>query len=118
MTSTVFDASANFQAGGTSLQNIDLSGWDYCVVQLVSPSAAINFLSSNDDGSVTGSVQGGPLTAVNFTAVQGTNLSTGVAATSGAASGLWKFNVVGRFLQLSGTSVTATKVLVYLAKIQ
>lgn len=117
MTSTTFDASANFQAGGTSLQNIDLSGWDYCVVQLVGPSGSINFLSSNDDGSITGSVQGGPLTATNFTAVQGTNLATGAAATSGAVAGLWKFNVIGRFLQLSGTSVTATKILVFLTKI-
>lgn len=117
MTSTVFDASANFKSGGSSLINIDLSGWDYCVVQLVGPSGTINFLSSNDDGSVTGSVQGGPLAALNFTAVQGTNLATGAASTSGAAGGLWKFNVIGRFLQLSGSSVTATKILVYLSKI-
>lgn len=117
MTSTVFDASANFQAGGTGLQNIDLSGWDYCVVQLVGPSGTINFLSSNDDGSVTGQIQGGPLTAINFTAVQGTNLATGAAATSGGVAGLWKFSGIGRFLQLSGSGITATKILVYLSKI-
>jgi hypothetical protein len=117
MISTVFDATTNFQAGGTSLQNIDLSGWDYCVVQLVGPSGSINFLSSNDDGSITGSVQGGPLTSANFTAVQGVNLATGAAATSGGVAGLWKFSGIGRFLQLSGTGITATKILVYLSKI-
>jgi len=115
MTSSTFDVAASFNIG--SLINLDLSGWDYCVVQLVGPTGTINFLTSNDDGSVTGSVQGGPLSALNFTAVQGTNLATGVAATSGGVAGLWKFGVIGRFLQLSGTSVTATKILVYLSKI-
>lgn len=115
MTSTIFDVAALFN--DDSNVNIDLSGWDYAVVQLVSPTGTINFLSSNDDGSITGSVQGGPLSALNFTAVQGTNLATGAAATSGAVSGLWKFGVIGRFLQLNGTSVTAPKILIYLSKI-
>lgn len=112
--STVFDATADFNLNG--VKNIDMSGWDTCVIQLVTPVAGISFLSSNDDGSITGQVQGGPLSALNFTAVQAVNLATGVAATSGAATGLWKISGAGRFIQLLGAT-TAAKILVYLSKI-
>lgn len=115
--STTIDVSSTFATGGSSSVNLDLSGWDTAVVQLVSPSGAINFLSSNDGGQVTGVSDGNATSAINFTAVQGTNLATGSAATSGSASGLWKISGFGRYIQLSGSSITATKVLVELSKI-
>jgi hypothetical protein len=111
--STVIDVTSDFNVAG--LKNIDVSGWDWVTVQLVGPAAAVTFNGSNDDGSVTGALQGGPLQATNFTAIQGINLNTGVGATTGAVAGLWRFPVISRFLQLSGT--TATKILVYLSKI-
>ncbi len=108
------------QLNANSLVNIDLSGWDTAVVQVVAPSGTVNFLSSNDNGEPTttpSTFEGSALTALNFTAVQGINLATGVAGTSIAATGLMKFSGVGRFLQVSGTTLTATKLLVYLSKI-
>lgn len=111
--STVIDVSTDFNADG--LANIDLSGWDWATVQLVGPASAVTFNGTNDDGSVTGAVSGNPATIINLTAIQGVNLNTGAAATTGAVSGLWRFPVVSKFLQLSGT--TATKILVYLSKI-
>ena len=93
----------------------DVSGWDFTVVQLVTPAGAVNFLASNDSGAVQGVTDGDSSTAINFTAVQGTNLATGAAATSLNASGLMRFPVVGRYLQLTGT--TAAKILLLMHKI-
>ncbi len=111
--STVIDVTTDFNADG--LANIDISGWDWVTVQLITPAAAVTFNGTNDDGSVTGAVQGSAASLINLTAIQGINLNTGVGATTGAVSGLWRFPVVSRFLQLSGT--TAAKILVYLSKI-
>lgn len=113
--SLIKDITADFNAD--SLAQVDLSGWDSVTIQLVTPTGTVNFLSSNDAGAVEGSTDGNALTALNFTALQATNLATGVAATSGAATGLWRITGFGRFLQLSGTSVTAAKILLYLSKI-
>jgi len=115
--STTLDVTPTFSTGGSSSINIDVSGWDTAVVQLVSPSGSINFLSSNDGGAITGVTDGNATSAANFTAVQGVNLATGAAATLGGVSGLWKISGMGRYLQLSGSSITATKVLVELSKI-
>lgn len=114
---TTIDVSATFASGGSGSVNLDVSGWDYATIQLVSPTGAINFLSTNDGGGIIGVTDGNATSAANFTAVQGTNLATGVAATSGSASGLWRISSMGRYIQLSGTSITATKVLVLLSKI-
>lgn len=111
--SLTIDATSVFNA--TGIFNIDMSGYETAVIQLVTPAAAVTFNSSNDGGAVTGSVSEAPVSATNFTAVLATNLNTGVGATSGAASGLWRAQYIGRYLQLSGT--TAAKILVYLSKI-
>lgn len=111
--STVIDVSIDFNADG--IANIDLSGWDWATVQLIGTVNTVTFNGSNDDGSVTGAVSGDALKAINWTTMQGINLSTGVGATTGAVAGMWRFPVVSRFLQLSGTTVT--KILVYLSKI-
>ena len=115
--SQIIDVSQSFVTGAPSSVNLDISGWDSVVIQLVSPSGTINILGSNDSGEITGSIIGNSTTAINFTAIQANNLATGVAATSGAATGLWKLIGLPKFLQLSGTTITASKVLVYLSKI-
>lgn len=114
MITYVYDLTEDFNAD--SIATLDISAYEQTVVQLVSPSGAVNFLATNDGGAVQSVTDGSPLTATNFIGVQGTNLNTGVAATSGSASGLWKFGIVGKYLRLSGTAVTATKVLVFQTK--
>jgi hypothetical protein len=96
---------------------LDTGGFDYAIVQLVNPSGTVNFKHSNDAGAIQGVSDGSAVSATNFIALQGTNLATGTGVTSLAASGLVRFSYYGQFLQLSGTSVTATKVLVRLYKI-
>lgn len=96
---------------------IDMGGWDNVTIQLVSPSGAVSFNTSNDAGAITGVSDGGSASAANFTAIQGTNLATGSGVTSLNATGSIRFNNVGKFLQLTGSSVTATKVIAFFTNI-
>jgi hypothetical protein len=111
---TTIDITTEFNANGTYTK--DLSNWDFCVVQLVTPGAAVTFTASNDSGAIVGVSDGNPTAAVNFTAVQGINLASGAAVTTLAASGLVKFNQVGRYLRLTSAS-DAAKVILEMSKI-
>jgi len=97
---------------------IDVGEWDYVIVQLVSPSGTVTFRTSNDSGAVQSVSDGSAVSATNFVDVQGTNLTLGTAITTIAASGIIKFPVIGRYLQLTGTTLTATKLLVKMSKIE
>ena len=109
------DWTAEFNAN--SGINIEIGSWDYVIVQLVSPSGAVTFNSTNDDGGANGTGYGSAATATNWVAVQGTNLNTGTGVTSLNVSGMVRFGYIGQFLQLTGTAVTATKVIVRYFKI-
>lgn len=113
--STTLDITSEFNSVGH--KNVDMSGWDSMTIQLVSPTGTITFNGSNDDGSVTGSVQGNANSAINWTAIQATNLNTGSGSTTGAVSGLWRISAFPRFVQLTGSSVTASKIILYFSKI-
>lgn len=108
----ILDVTADFNADG--VVNLDIGGWDFAVVQLVTPVGTTSFFTSNDAGAVQGVSDGNPTSATNFVAVTGTVLATGSGATTLAGAGLIKFTGVGQFLQISGTS--AAKVLVRLYK--
>lgn len=110
----VIDITADFNAN--SIATIDIGGWNDAIVQLVSPTGAISFLTSSDSGAVTGVSDGSAASAINFTAVTGTNLATATGVTSLNSSGQVKFSVIGQYLRLSGGSATATKILVRLFK--
>ena len=97
--------------------NMDVGGWDYAVVHLVTPSGQIDFLTSNDSGDITGVSDGSAESATNFVAVQGTVLATGAAATSLNATGLIRFQGIGRYLRLQSAAATVVKALVRLYKI-
>lgn len=111
----IVDVTSDFNSD--SDVKIDTGGYDYSVVQLVSPSGTVNFLHTNDSGDIQGSSDGSAVSATNFVSVHGVNLASTTNVTSLAASGLVRFQGIGRYLQLSGTSVTASKILVRLYKI-
>lgn len=111
----VLDVTDDFNAD--SDVKLDTGGFDYAIVQLVSPSGTVSFKHSNDAGAIQGVSDGSAVSATNFVTLQGTNLASGSGVTSLAASGLVRFSYCGQFLQLSGESVTADKVLVRLYKI-
>ena len=115
MISKIEDVTTEFNANSGYIQ--DLSGWDYAVVQIISPSGAVSFKTTNDSGYTTGVIPPSPVVPANWLAVQGVDLATGTAATSTSTSTNYKFNVIGKYLQLTGSSVTATKVIISLNKI-
>ena len=100
------------------LCTIDIGGWDFAVVQLVSPTGTFSFLTSNDSGDIAGVSDGNALSATNFIAVTGTLLSNASAVTTLAASGLVKFSGIGQYLRISGAGgAQVTKAIVRLYKI-
>ena len=98
-TSNVLDVTQQFNAAGSFYQ--DLSGWDEAMVQIVSPSGAISFKTTNDDGAVTGQLLPVPEVPVNWVTVQGIKLSDGATVSSISASDIVKFVNFGKYLQLS-----------------
>lgn len=97
---------------------IDVSGWDYALVQIQNPSATIQFNGSNDAGGVQGITDGNALTSINYQPVAATNTATNTTSTSAGANGIFKFNVVSRFLQfVAAGGTTIGRLVVSLSKI-
>lgn len=116
--STTIDVTDKFNSG--SFLNFyiqDLSGWDTCVVQIVTPSGAVSFGTTNDDGSVLGVLPPVNLIPVNFIPVQGVSLETGMASTTTSVSSNYKFEKIGQFLIVAGIGVTVVKMIFNLSKI-
>jgi hypothetical protein len=119
----VLDVTNEFNSGSESgfpgLVKLDTGGYDYAVVQFISPSSTITFKHTNDSGDIQGVSDGSAISSDNEQLVQGVNLATGAAATSTGASSLFRFQSNGRYLWLDGsaTPVTVTKLLVRLYKI-
>lgn len=112
----ILDATAALN--NNSIFETDIGQWDYVIVQLVSPTGTFTFNSTNDAAAVTGVSDGSSVSATNWIAVQGTNLNSGSAVTTLAASGLVRFASVGQFLQISGAGgAQVTKALIRLYKI-
>lgn len=95
----------------------DIGGFDYAIVQLVTPTSTATFSSTNDAGDVTAVSDGNATSATNWIVVQGTNLNSGSAVTTLAVSGIVRFSYVGRFLKIEGPGLSVTKALVRLFKI-
>ncbi len=115
MLAQYLDVTASFNSSNGV--KIEMSNYDYCVVQFVSPSGTINITASNDSGAVEGTTDGNVTLSTNYQTVQATRLADGTSVTAVAAAGLYRLGVVGRYVQFAGASAAATKVLVMLAKI-
>lgn len=86
---------------------LDLSGWDKSAIQIVSPlNGAVVVYATNDAGANAYS-QGNAELAINFQAVQVTNLATGVATGTISSAGLYKYDVAAQFLRLQGSPAAA-----------
>ena len=108
-------------SGAAGLVNIDMGSFNSTIVHIINNSTTISFKASNDGGAIEPASQGNSIQAINFVAVEGTNLSTLATATSIAATPapgtIWRFDVVGKYLQLSGGG-TVSKLLIQQNKIQ
>lgn len=100
------------------IAQLDIGGWDYAIVQLVTPTGTFTFSSTCDAGAVQGVSDGNAASATNWIVTQGTNLNSGSGVTTLAASGMVKFTGVGQFLQIAGAAAAqVTKAFVRLYKI-
>lgn len=100
---------------------IDLSNYDYCVLQIAgNTGASYNYFSTIDSGAIQGVSDGSAVSSINFTSTLSTNLSNNSIENSNSGTdGLWKFNVIGRYLKIKFSSGTPNgiKALIMLAKI-
>lgn len=112
MISKTFDVTSQFPTPG--IVNMDIGLYDFIVVQVVGSTGTINFLATNDGGAIQGETNGNATSSTNYTALQGTNIgSTSTATSASAGTSSFRFSYIGKYLQLSGAGVTATKVLVH-----
>ena len=99
-TSKVVDATQSFNKLGKYYQ--DLNGWDFAIVQFVTPSALISFSTSNDNGSINGQLLPAPEVPENLITVQGVDLATKSNISAINFDGLVQFSAIGKYLLLQG----------------
>jgi len=107
--STIVDATQAFNNNNDFYQ--DLSGWDAAVVEIVDPTAAISFYTTNDDGSIEGQLLPAPEVPINWIPVLGVNLYNKADVLSVNSTCLIQFGIIGKYLQLSGVTPTTTTTL-------
>ncbi len=112
--STTLDLTDAFNAA--SKVNIDLSGWDNFSVQIQTPSGAINFNGTDNPGAVQGVSDGSAATAINWQPIALTNTATNTTSAATSANGIFKGAALSRFLQLVGSSITVSSMIIYLSK--
>ena len=94
----------------------ETSSYDYAVVQIIGQSSRIDFSSTISSGAIQGVTDGNILTSVYYRDSYATRLIDGAVVTnSSGGDGLYRFNVVGRYIKLRGGPVN--KLLVMLTKI-
>lgn len=105
------------QINATGRAQLDVGGYDYAEVQLVSPNTTANFTGTNDAGDVTGVSDGNATSATNWVTLSGIKMSDASAVTSLASSDIVKFQNLPRFIRVMGAGLTVTKAIVRLYKI-
>jgi len=111
MLAQYLDLTDQIQNQGSAI--IETSNYDYCVIQLVS-TGNIYFFSTIDGGAIQNVTDGNALLSYNFVPVCATKLLDGTLVTTTGSDGLYRFNVVGRYIKINGDT---GKLLVMLAKI-
>jgi hypothetical protein len=129
------DLTNQFNESGQATLNpcvvIDISNYDYCLVQIENPSVTpIAFSASLDSRAILGVSDGNATTVgngylpslTNFAQIAGVDLATDNLINELNGDGTIKFNVIGKYLAItngSGQSLSSylDKLLVMLAKI-
>jgi hypothetical protein len=120
MLAQYLDLTDEFYVNG--IVSFEASNYDYAVVQIITSTTgdAINFNSTLDSGATQGISDGNIADSGNYISIVAENLANGnLVSTDGGVGGLFKFGVVGRYIQLlsQGDPTTVSKLLVMLTKI-
>jgi len=103
--SKTVDATNSFNTLGYYYQ--DLSGWDSATVQFVTPSEAISFFTSNDNGAINGQLLPAPQVPLNWDVVKGVDLATKGDVTSASTDSNVEFGIIGQYLLLKGATTNS-----------
>lgn len=113
MVAQYLDLTADLAANGFA--RFEVSNYDYAVIQLVGSDGFYSFTTTLDSGAVQGVTDGDISTSVDYLQVAVIKLADNTYDTSVSGDGLFRLNVVGRYVQITGTE--AGKLLVMLTKI-
>jgi len=116
MISKLIDVTTQFNSNNGNVQ-LDIGGWDYVVAQFVSPTGTVTFKATNDGDAELGVGDGDAKSAINWNVIQGVNLANTTAAVNTNATSMFKFNVVGKFIQFESAGQTVGKLLINYSKI-
>lgn len=111
---------ANSFDGSVYKVQFEVSNYDYALVQFVDFLSEVTFNSTIDSGAVQSVTDGNALTSTNYSQVYATYLLDNTKVTVSPSNGTYRFDVVGRYIQLknaSGLNPTTGKLLVMLTKI-
>lgn len=102
--------------------SVETSNYDYCILQIISAGGTqYNFTSTLNSDAWPGVSDGNITSSLAYTTIVGTDLSDNTLKTdTSGADGLWRFNVVGRYIRfglVAGTPTAQFKALIMLAKI-
>ncbi len=114
--SKTVDATSSFNSLGYYYQ--DLSGWDSAVVQFVTPSEAISFFTTNDNGAINGQLLPAPEVPLNWDVVKGIDLATKGDVTSASTDSIVEFGIVGQYLLLLGDTPNSPSSYAYLLSLE
>ena len=96
----------------------EASSYDYAVVQIIGQSGSMDFKSTINSGAIQGVTDGNILTSIIYSQAYATQLVDGALVTSSnSGNGLYRFNVVGRYIKLFKRGASVNKLLVMLTKI-
>ena len=98
---------------------VELSNYDYCLVQVVSPLEPVALFTTLDSGAIQGVTDGNVKMSTNYQSVYGVDVTdaTNTLVNQAVDKAIIRFPVVGRYLKIGNTGNSAEKVLVTLTKI-
>jgi len=114
------DEFVNSYNGSNYSVTFEVSNYDYALVQFIHFSSEVSFKSTIDSGAVQGVTDGSILTSDNYVPAYATYLLNNSKVTVSPDNGIYRFDVVGRYIKLQNTdgiSPTSGKLLVTLTKI-
>ena len=82
---------------------LDMSGWDKTTVQVVGPMLGTINLQGSNDGGQTNYQSANAQLAINFTPIQGKNLTTGTSTNAIYGPGLFEIDINAQYLRLQGS---------------
>lgn len=114
MVSTILDVTTEFNLNNGV--KLDIGSWQNIVIHVSgSISGTVNVTGTNDGGAVKGATNDTPTSSTNYTAIQVTNMATGVAATAVASAGNFKVIIPTKYIQIGGANAATTgKVILFL----